>query len=257
MARKVIDINCDMGESFGNYSFGNDAQIMKYITSANVACGFHAGDPVVMRKTVLLAKENSVAVGAHMGFPDLLGFGRRIMEISAEECENYLIYQLGALKAFAEVHGLKLQHANLHGALYNYAVKNEAIAQAVVDAVKKVDPNLYFTGRPGLPAYEKAKSAGLRVKIALGVDVSYTKAGIGVIERQKKAVSSADVAKRVVMLLNEGRIEAVDGGYYKVDPDTLLVHGDGPTAVDNLKTLRSELDKAGIRVSSFQDQEKA
>ena len=252
MAKKMIDINVDMGESFGNYTFGNDAEIMKYITSANVACGFHGGDPVVMRKTVLLAKENNVAVGAHMGYPDLLGFGRRIMEVSAEECEDYVIYQLGALKAFAEAYGLKLQHANIHGALFSYANKNDGIAKAIVDGIKKVDLSLYFVSRPGLRSYEMAKGVGLRVKTSIAVDMTYTKDGMPIIERQKKSVGSADVAKRVLMLLNEGRIEAVDGGYYKIDPDTLLVHGDNPNVVDILKMMRSELDKAGIKVTSFQ-----
>jgi UPF0271 protein len=229
-------------------------KFMKYISSANVACGFHGGDPVVMRKTVLLAKENNVSVGAHMGYPDLLGFGRRVMEISAEECRDYAIYQLGALKAFAEAHDMKLQHANIHGALFSFANRNDEIARAIVEGIKMVDPSLYFVSRPGQRAYEMAKDLGLRVKTSIGMDMTYKKGGIPILERQKKSVSSADVVRRVLMLLNEGRIETVDGGYYKIEPDTLLIHGDNPNVVDILKALRSELDKAGIKVSSFKEQ---
>lgn len=251
MSRRSIDISSDIGEGFGNYTFGNDEEIIKYISSANVACGFHAGDPITMRKTVLLAQKNNVAVGAHVGFPDLLGFGRRVMEISSEECRDYVVYQIGALRAFVEASGMKLQHANAHGALSSLCNSREEIAKAMVEAVKEVDPNLYFMSRPGLLPYKIAQEAGLRVKSFIGVDIQYLPDGSFVIERHKKEVDPADVVKRVKKILTEGRVEAVGGGYYEIRPDTLLVHGDNPKAIENLRVLRSELEKTGIQISSF------
>ncbi len=251
MAQKTIDIASDMGESFGNYSFGNDEQIMRYISSANVACGFHAGDPSIMRKTVTLAKGNGVAVGAHVGLPDLLGFGRRIMEISPEECRDYVVYQIGALKAFVESSGLRLQHANAHGALTTLSNRSEGIARAIVEGIKEIDPGLYFMSRPGLLSYDIAKTLGLRVKTYAGVDIRYYRDGRFIMERQKKAVHIAEVLRRAKGLLEEGKVEAVDGGYYEIHPDTLLVHGDNPRAIETLQALRSELEKEGFRISSF------
>jgi UPF0271 protein len=251
MSRKSIDISSDVGESFGNYTFGNDEEIMKLISSANVACGFHAGDPSIMRKTVNLAKKNGVAVGAHVGLPDMLGFGRRVMEISPEECKDYVVYQIGALKAFMEASNLKLQHANSHGALSTLSHRDQGLARAIVEAVKEVDPNLYFLSRPGLLTYRIAKDAGLRVKTYLGVDLQYYSDGRFVMERHKKPTDSADVIRRTMQVLQEGRIEAFDGGYYTIVPDTLLVHGDNPNSIENIKALRSTLEKAGIEVTSF------
>ncbi len=254
MSQKSIDISSDVGEGFGHYTFGNDEEIMKLISSANVACGFHAGDPVTMRKTVLLAKENKVAVGAHAGFPDRLGFGRRLMDISPEECRDYFVYQIGALKAFVEAKGMKLQHANAHGALATLGNSKEGIARAMVEAIQEVDPNLYLMSRPGLLPYQVAKALGLRVKTYIGLDLQYYKDGRFVMERQKKGADSGEVVRRVKQLLNEGRMEAVDG-YYDITPDTLLVHGDNPKAIDNLRVLRSELEKMGVEVISFSGKE--
>ncbi len=248
MATKKIDISSDMGEGFGNYTLGNDEGIMKYITSANVACGFHAGDPSIMRKTVLLAKKNGAAVGAHVGLPDLLGFGRRVMEISPEDCRDYIVYQIGALKAFAEACGLKLNHANAHGSLTTLSNRNEGIATAIVEAIREVDPTLYFMSRPGLLSYEIGKKLGLRVKTYAAVDLQYYRDGRFAMERQKKAVNIDEVIRRAKSLLREGRVEAVDGGYYEISPDTLLVHGDNPQAVETLQALRAELEKDGFQI---------
>lgn len=251
MPQKRIDISSDVGEGFGNYTFGNDEEIMKFISSANVACGFHAGDPVAMRKTVLLAKKNNVAVGAHVGLPDLLGFGRRVMEVSPEECKDYVVYQIGALKAFVEANSMKLQHANAHGALSAMYNKSEEIARAFVEGVKEIDPTLYFMSRPGLLSYEIAKELGLGIKSIIGVDLQYYRDGRFVMERHKKGADSTEVVRRAKKLLNEGRIEAADGGHYEIRPDTLLIHGDNPSAIENLRVLRSELEKAGVEVSAF------
>jgi 5-oxoprolinase (ATP-hydrolysing) subunit A len=249
MAAKTIDISSDMGEGFGNYTLGNDEGIMKYITSANVACGFHAGDPSIMRKTVLLAKKNGVAVGAHVGLPDLLGFGRRVMEISPEDCRDYVVYQIGALRAFAEACGLKLNHATIHGALTTLVNRNEKIATAIVEAIREVDPTLYFLSRPGLLSFEIGKKLGLRVKTYAAVDLQYYRDGRFAMERQKKAVNINEVIRRAKSLLLEGRVEAVDGGYYEISPDTLLVHGDNPQAVETLQALRAELGKDGFQIT--------
>ena len=251
MSQRSIDISSDVGEGFGNYTFGNDEEIMKFVSSANVACGFHAGDPVTMRKTVMLARKNKVAVGAHVGLPDLLGFGRRVIEISPEECKDYVIYQIGALKAFVEANDMKLQHANAHGALSTLSNNNEGIARAIVEGIREVDPHLYFMSRPELLSYEIAQDVGLRVKTFVGVDLKYYRDGRFVMERHKKGANSGEVITRIKQLLDEGRIEAADGGYYEIRPDTLLIHGDNPHAIENLKVLRSELEKAGIGVSAF------
>lgn len=249
MAQKQIDISSDMGEGFGNYKLGNDEGIMKYITSANIACGFHAGDPSIMRKTVLLAKENGVAVGAHVGLPDLLGFGRRVMEISPEDCRDYVVYQIGALRAFAEACGLRLNHTHAHGALTTLSNRNEGIARAIVEAIREVDPSLYLMSRPGLLSFEIGKKLGLRVKTYAAVDLQYYRDGRFAMERQKKAVDINEVIRRAKSLLLEGRVEAVDGGYYEISPDTLLVHGDNPQAVETLQALRAELEKDGFQIT--------
>lgn len=251
MSRRTIDISSDMGEGFGNYTFGNDEEIMKYVSSANVACGFHAGDPVIMRKTVLLAKTNRVAIGAHAGFPDLLGFGRRVMEISPEECKDYVVYQIGALKAFVEANAMRLQHVLPHGALSTLANNKEQIARAVLEGMTEVDRSLYFMSRPGLLSFKVAKDLGIPLKSYISLDIEYYSDGRFVLERQKKARDSREVIERLKKLLNEGKVEAFDGGYYEINPDTLLVHGDNPNAIENLKALRLELEKAGIEISSF------
>jgi UPF0271 protein len=251
MPKRSIDISSDVGEGFAHYTFGNDEEIMKYISSANVACGFHAGDPGIMRRTVSLAKKNKVAVGAHVGLPDLLGFGRRVMEISPEECRDYVVYQIGALKAFTEANNMKLQHANPHGALATMANGNEAIVRAILEGMKEVDLSLYFMSRPGLLGFNLAKDLGFQVKSYIAVDMRYYSDGRFVAERHKKGIDSREIVKRAKGLIHEGKVEAVDGGYYEIDPDTLLVHSDNPNAIENLKVLRLELQKAGIEVTSF------
>ena len=248
---RIIDINSDIGEGFGNYSIGRDEEIIKFISSANVACGFHAGDPVLMRKSVHLAKLNNVAVGAHVGLPDLLGFGRREMDISAEECRDYVLYQIGALKAFVEANDMKLQHVSTHGGLFSLGNKREEIARAVVEAIKEIDSRLYFVSRPGLLQYEKAKEMGLRVKGYIGLDVDYHKDGRPIVGRHFKPVRSELAIRRAMMILDENRIEAVEGGYYEIEADTLVVHGSNPNVVENLRALRAELDRQGIQVAAL------
>jgi UPF0271 protein len=248
---KKIDINADLGESFGNYKYGRDEELMRYLTSANVACGFHAGDPRVMRKTVLMAKEYGVAVGAHPGFPDLLGFGRRMMDCSAEEMKDYLVYQLGALKAFVEGAGLKLHHVGPHGSFSAHAIRREEVAQAIIDGIIEVDPELILVGRPGLAPYEIAKQRGLRVASQVGVDLDYRPDRTAIIQREKKEMEPKEAVRRVRKLIEEGKIIASDGTDMEFRVDTLLVHGDTPNAIEVCKAVRAELVKMGVEIVSF------
>lgn len=251
MSKKKIDLNCDMGESFGNYKMGNDEEIMKYISSANIACGFHAGDPMVLANTVRLAKDNAVAIGAHPGYPDLLGFGRRKMDITPDEAKNYIIYQIGALKTFVECEGLKLQHVWLHGALSLVAAKDELIARAIIEGIKKVDPELIFVHRPGLKSYEIAKELRMKVAISIGVDTEYGPDGMAVMQRKKKHTDPTEAAKKAVKIAKEGKVTATTGEDIDMKAHTILVHGDTPNAVEVLKAIRSEFKKEDIEIASL------
>jgi len=246
-----MDINADAGESFGNYKYGNDEELMKYLTSVNVACGFHAGDPRVMRKTVILAEKYGVAVGAHPGFPDLLGFGRRAMEVSAEEMKDYVVYQVGALKAFVEAAGMKLHHVGPHGAVAALGRRREEVAEAFVDAVREVDPALILLGRPGLPTYDIAKKKGLQVARQVGLDIDYLPDKTAVIQREKKEMAVGEALRRLRKIIQEGKIIAVDGSEMEFRVDTLLVHGDTPNAIELCKAIRAELAKMGVEITSF------
>lgn len=248
MSKKMIDISCDMGEGFGNYTIGNDEEIMKYISSASIACGFHAGDPMVMANTVRLAKESGVAIGAHPGYPDLWGFGRRKIDIAPEEIKNYLIYQIGALRSFGECEGLELQHVFLHGALNHAAAKDEAIAKATIEAIQKLDPRLIFVHRPGLFSYEIAKEKGMSVGIAVGVDIEYGPDGMSVIQRKKKLTDPKEAAKKAVKIVIKGKVTAITGEDIDMKAHTILVHGDTPNAIEILNAIRSEFDKEDIEV---------
>ncbi len=250
---RKIDINCDLGESFGNYKIGKDEEIMRYVSSANIACGFHAGDPMVMAHTVKLAKENGVAIGAHPGFPDLMGFGRRKMDIAPEEAKNYLIYQLGALNAFVEFEGLKLQHVWLHGALSSVAAKKEPLARAMIEAIKMVNPELIFVHRPGLASFEIARALGMKVAVSVGVDIEYNRDGTAVIQREKKPADPKEAAKRAVRIANEGKITVATGEVIDMKAHTILVHGDTPNAVEILKEIREAFEKESILVRSLRE----
>lgn len=248
MAKKMIDLNSDVGESFGNYKVGNDEEIMKYISSANVACGFHAGDPMVMANTVTLARDYGVAIGAHPGYPDLMGFGRRKMDVTPEEIKNYIIYQIGALKTFVECEGLRLQHVWLHGALQLVAGKDESIARAIVEGIKKVDRELILGSRPGLVSYKIAKEFGLKVAIAVGVDTEYGPDGMPVLQRKKKHTDPKEAAKKAIKIAKEGKITATTGEEIDMKANAILVHGDTPNAIEVLKEIRSEFKKEDIEV---------
>jgi 5-oxoprolinase (ATP-hydrolysing) subunit A len=239
-----IDLNCDLGESFGRYSLGEDAAMMALITSANVACGFHAGDFHVMAHTVGLAVEFGVALGAHPGYPDLQGFGRRMMSFSPEEIIDLVIYQLGALSGFAQVAGIPLVHVKPHGALYNQSAKDKAVAEAIAEAVKLSDPGLILVGLAGSLSVIAGQEAGLHVANEGFPDRAYLPDGQLMPRSQPGAVLTDPnkVAVNALRLAKEGIIIAGQ----RVEIDTLCLHGDNPEAVENAKAVRRALETDGI-----------
>ena len=252
---KSIDLNCDMGESFGAYKLGMDSEIMKYISSANIACGFHAGDPQVMDKTVKMAVENSVAVGAHPGYPDLMGFGRRSMTLTQDEIKQYLIYQTGALKAFCRVNRTKLQYVKPHGALYLDAVDNKNIAESIAEGIMDLDPDLKFValaGKKGETMRLVGEEMGLKVVYEAFPDRAYTPEGTLVPRKEPEAVISDPelVAKRALDMAN-GFVKAVDGSMINLEVQTLCVHGDNLAAVELVKTIRDVLQANDIKIKSI------
>lgn len=249
-----IDLNCDMGESFGRYSLGQDQQVIAYITSANVACGFHASDPQVMDRTLTLAKENTVAVGAHPGYLDLRGFGRRKLDCAPEEVRTDLIYQAGALAALAQSRGLSLQHVKPHGALYNTAAGNEEVARAICDGLAAYDSNLVLValaGPGGAVIRSVAEEYGLKVAAEAFADRAYTPEGRLVPRDQSGAVIHDPdmVAARCLRMASEGVVEAIDGSLVPLKPHTICVHGDTPTAVELVKRITTTLKEAGVELA--------
>ncbi len=248
-----IDINCDMGESFGAYSLGRDAEVMSSITSANVACGFHAGDPGVMRRTIALAREHGVAVGAHPGHPDLVGFGRREMQVSPAEVEDFVLYQIGALAAIAQAQGIKLQHVKAHGALYNQAVRDRALADGIARATRGFDPSLVFFALPGSALEAAGRAAGLHVACEVFADRAYEPDGT-LASRKKPGSVIHDVdavVARAIAMVRDGRVVATNGATIPLKADTICVHGDTPGAEVLARALRQGLEQAGIEVRSL------
>ncbi|NLY43320.1 MAG: LamB/YcsF family protein [Clostridiaceae bacterium] len=242
-----------MGESFGRYKLGMDEDVIPYITSANVACGFHAGDPHVMNKTVMLAKKYGVSVGAHPGYPDLLGFGRRKMDVSPEEIKDYIVYQVGALKAFCEVHGVKLQHIKPHGALYNAAGKDPVLARAIAEAVYEVDKELIFLVLAGSEMEKAGKEVGLKTAREVFGDRNYREDGSLVPRSHPKAVLKDDdeVARRVVRMVTEGKVLTIEGKDIDVEVDSICVHGDTLGAINFIKRIRKDLQEKGVEIASL------
>jgi 5-oxoprolinase (ATP-hydrolysing) subunit A len=253
----IIDLNCDMGESFGAYTIGMDEQVMQHITSANIACGFHAGDPMVMDKTVKLAVENKVGIGAHPGYPDLLGFGRRNMACTPEEIRQYIIYQIGALNAFCKVHNTRLTHVKPHGALYLEAVENESTARAIATGIMDLDPTLNFValaGKKGDTMRRMGEELGLKVVYEAFPDRAYTQDGTLVSRKLPGAVicDPDTVAQRALGMAN-GYVTAVDGTTIQLTAQTLCVHGDNLGAINLVKTIRKVLKENNIQVKPMGD----
>jgi 5-oxoprolinase (ATP-hydrolysing) subunit A len=248
-----IDLNADVGESFGAYSLGQDADLVPLITSANVACGFHAGDPGVMRATVALARHHGVAVGAHPGFPDLVGFGRREMRATPREVEDAVAYQIGALAGIAATEGLRLQHVKAHGALYNMAVREAPLADAIAKATASVDRSLILLGLPGSQLVLAGRRAGLRTASEAFADRAYQPNGELVPRSQSGAViEEADtVVSRAIMMAREHVVIAIDGTRVPIDVDTICVHGDTPGAAALARRIREALTQAGVDIAAL------
>jgi 5-oxoprolinase (ATP-hydrolysing) subunit A len=236
-----IDLNCDLGESFGRYSLGNDDAIMPYVTSVNIACGFHAGDPAVMQATVRLAKAHGVKIGAHPGWPDLQGFGRREMKVDPAEAEAMVLYQVGALAAFVRAEGLALSHVKPHGALYNQAAQDVALAESVARAVKRFSVDLILVGLAGSGLLEAGRAIGLSVAGEAFPDRGYNPDGTLMPRHLPGAVlkDPQEVAANAARLAREG---ILFGGQV-VRPDMLCLHGDSPGAVENARLVREALMK--------------
>lgn len=243
-----VDLNCDMGEAFGVYRLGFDERIMPHISSADIACGFHAGDPVCMRRTVRLAEEAGVAIGAHPGLPDLLGFGRREMMVSPDELRDYVTYQIGALQAFTRAK--KLQHVKVHGALYNMGARNEGLARAVAEAVREVDPELILVGMAGSAWIKVGRELGLRVACEGFADRSLNPDGTLVPRSQPGAIIAdvEEVIARVLRIVTEGKVLAINGEEIDMAADTICLHSDTPGAGNLAQALRQRLEAAGVLV---------
>lgn len=259
MTKRVrIDLNSDVGESFGVYTLGLDEEVIPHLTSANIACGFHAGDPCVMRKTVGLAKRFGVEVGAHPGFPDLGGFGRRNMEATLEEIQDDVVYQTGALQGFAQAQGLKLQHVKPHGALYNMAAANLKMWEAIAEAVARVSPDLILVALASSDRNlltEIGKRYGIRFAFEAFPDRAYKNDGSLAPRREKGAVihDHGVVAQRALKMALEGKVIATDGTEINLQADTLCVHGDNPAAVQMVKEIRERLKASGVEVTAMKN----
>jgi UPF0271 protein len=249
--RKKIDLNYDMGESFGMYKLGRDEELLDYCTSANIACGFHAGDPHVMRQTVRMAQEKDVAIGAHFGLPDLIGFGRRIMDISPGQLKDYAIYQIGALKGFADTFKVKLQHVKPHGALYLMLRHDEALSRAVIEAIQAIDDKLILFSWNNSAIYDLATKAGLKV-----VNEFYADRGC---EEDEKIVFDFDIkyiggsieaaVERTMRVVQEGKVVGHTGKEIRIKMDSIAAHGDSPIAIELARGLVNALKQEGVELA--------
>ena len=254
---RSIDINCDCGESYGNWHMGADSDIIPEITTANVACGFHAGDPVTMQRTIEIARSSNTVVGAHPGLPDLLGFGRRRIEISPEEAYSYVIYQAGALRAMLDSNDMTLHHVKPHGALYLMLNDDFDLARSVVRAIQELcqDPRLYWPAPiEGLALPEVALDAGIDVVPEVYFDLDYDSNGRLVLQREKSALDIASISERVKLFLRSNEVVTVDGGNLNINARSICIHGDGPNARELLEVIKMTLNEEGcsIRAASHQ-----
>lgn len=247
---KRIDLNCDLGESFGAWRMGEDAALLELVSSANIACGFHAGDPTIMQRTVKLAAARGVAIGAHVSLPDLQGFGRREMRISADEAYAMTLYQIGALHAFVQAAGAALAHVKPHGALYNMAAREHALADAIARAVQAFDPQLILFGLAGSALVDAGTARGLTVAAEAFADRRYC--ADGSLQARGKAGAVIDDARAAIeqalCIARDGVVETADGDRLNLHADTLCLHGDGAHALQLARQLRATLENADIRI---------
>ncbi len=255
MKKRAVDINCDLGESFGVYTLGQDEEILGLISSANVACGFHAGDPHVMRKTVALAKKKGVRVGAHPGLPDLLGFGRRTMQVSPSELKDMVTYQIGALKAFVEAAGMKLQHVLQHGILTRMVEEDEALGRAILESIQEVDPGLLYITLEGTYLPEMAKEMGVKTVRTAFADRAY--------DRKRRLVSRKipgsviqdmkRIEERIEQLVTTETITTMEGETLPIEFDSIMLHGDSPDALEIAQTVSGTLKRLGIQLKPMSE----
>lgn len=245
-----MDLNADLGESFGIWSLGRDEKILPYLSSCNIACGLHAGDPLVMQKTVRLAAAQNIGIGAHPSYPDLQGFGRRKMELSPEEVYAFVLYQIGALHAFLKAQKAELAHVKPHGALYNLAAKDKKVASAIASAIKDFDPNLIFLGQASSSMIEVGQELGLRTCSEAFADRNYTTDGSLLSRSHPEAliINPQEAAQRAVKMIKEGKVRTVEGEEISISFQSLCVHGDNPAAAEILKAIRQAFMENGIQV---------
>lgn len=249
----AIDLNSDLGESYGAWGMGDDAAMLAIVSSANVACGFHAGDPVGILKTVRAAAEKGVSIGAHVSYPDRVGFGRRDMDVTSGELIADVIYQIGALKGIAASVGVTVSYVKPHGALYNRIAHDPKQGQAVIDGIKAIDPSLVLMGLAGAPILQLARQSGLNVVAEAFADRAYTPDGQLVSRREPGSVlhDPQVIARRMLQLARQCTLEAIDGSTIKIDAQSICVHGDSPGAVAIAREIRRTFEESGITVKSF------
>jgi UPF0271 protein len=250
-----VDLNSDLGESFGRYTLGMDDKVIPLITSANVACGYHASDPVVMDKTVAQAKEAGICLGAHPGFLDLMGFGRRNMNVSPAEAKAYTLYQIGALDAFCRAHDIGLQHVKPHGALYNMAAKDYTLAKAICQAIYEFDKNLIVMALSGGELVHAAQDLGLPVAMEVFADRAYEEDGT-LVDRRKDGAMITDedeAISRVIRMVKEEKVTAITGKDIPIRADSVCVHGDGAKALAFVEKIRAALVREGVEICPLKD----
>lgn len=245
---KYVDLNSDLGEGFASYKMGMDEEVLGVVTSANIACGWHGGDPTLMMKTAKLAKENQVAIGAHPAYPDLLGFGRRNLDISPGEAKAYVIYQVGAMDAFARAEGLELQHVKLHGAFYNTAMEDEDLARAVIEACQSINPNLVHLALSGSKFFDIARSMGAKVSQEVFADRAYNDDKSLVSRKIEGSVitDEEEAIARTIRMVKEGLVRTINGKDIEIVADSICVHGDNPKALAFVKKIRQALREENI-----------
>ncbi len=248
-----VDLNSDLGESFGRYTIGNDEKIIPLITSANIACGYHASDPVVMTQTIQRAKEAGIGIGAHPGLPDLMGFGRRSMAISNEEAKAYTLYQISALGGMCKAAGVKLQHVKPHGALYNMAAKDYDLSKAICEAIYEYDEDLIVMGLSGSEMIKAAHDCGLKAASEVFADRAYEEDGTLVNRRKPGAMieDEDEAIKRVIRMVKEGKVESINGNDIAIKADSICVHGDNPKALEFVKNIRETLIAEGVEIKNL------
>ena len=248
-----VDLNSDLGESFGAYKIGADDQIIPLVSSVNIACGWHAGDPLVMRKAVALAKENGVSIGAHPGFPDLMGFGRRNMNVTPAEVKAYIQYQVGALSAFCKAEGVKLHHVKPHGAMYNMAAADSKLARAVAEAIAEIDDSIVLLALSGSEMLLAADAIGLPCASEVFADRNYEEDGSLRARSKPDSIihDEAECAARVLRMVTEGKVKAITGKDIELRADSICVHGDTPEALLFVQRIRDTLQSGGVAIKPF------